>query len=429
MAVEIEKKSFENLSLQEKAKFIIKERIPSPEDVIYPLTVEFLDPDCELTREQRLKVVTMGDRTAISYRNLKEKVIKEDPELTKQFFESYALSTKSSKQIPHSSILEQVNVGPTEKGGDSPITIEGISILSGLRDICSLRHFGFEAFSSRGGIFPDNYWRIPGELMNTNIGQELESINKEIYEIYLYLTEKGVEHYLQTLQKGEGEKDWQYRWRVLSSTLDNSRQVTNGTFLNHLSMHPNSALSVRNAVVKLTSSMYPETVKVANKLLELSKVGLPTVMKYTEASDFEYGLFEKKARLSQELGMVTDMSRYDKPGKSRIIDAKLSHDANKIFLASFIANKGTGGMDEVFEKVKNLTSEEIDKKIGEVFDGIGLHDVPPKELEMIHVTFIGEMSLGAIYEAMRHRLVTHLVTRPTPFRGFTVPEIYKMLGL
>lgn len=39
------------------------------------------------------------------------------------------------------------------------------------------------------------------------------------------------------------------------------------------------------------------------------------------------------------------------------------------------------------------------------------------------------MSLGALYEAIRHRFVTHLVGRLTPNRGFTTPSIYRELGI
>jgi hypothetical protein len=237
-----EKLSFEDLPPAEQAASIIRERTPKKEEVIYEPTVEFLDVEGRLTREEKGKVIAMGDRTAISYKKLTEIVLGQDAEEIENFYLQYALAARSSDEIAHTSILEQVNPGISEMGGDSPIILEGVTILSALRDVCSLRHFGFEAFSSRGGVFPEGYWRIPSELVATNIGDELETINQTVYGIYLELTEKAIEYYLQRTEKKDDEKWWQYKWRVLNLALDDSRQVTNGTFLNHLSMHPNSAL-------------------------------------------------------------------------------------------------------------------------------------------------------------------------------------------
>lgn len=417
---------------------IMKERTPSPEEVIYTPTIEFLDPENEMTREERGKVIAMGDRTAISYRNLAEKVISERDkppveiegeimDSTSAFYLQYALSARSSDEIAHTSILEQMSVGDGEVAGDSSIILEGVPILSSLKDVCSLRHFGFEAFSSRGGIFPENYWRIPRELEEEGAGDLLNTINEEVYSIYLHLTQKGLEHYIANTPKKDGEKNWQWKWRVLNLSLDDARQVTNGTFLNHLSMHPNSALSLREGVAELSASELPGTREIADKLRELAKRGLPTLMKYTDASPFMLSLAQKRRKIQEELGITGSMRRG--PEKTRFISVDIDGDADVDFLSAFLAKDGKEGYEEVEKKVRALSKKERSKLISQIFEGMGLHDKPPKELEVVQINAEMTLSLGAFYEAVRHRLVTHIPGKLTPNKGYTMPEVYKDLGL
>lgn len=440
MAETDRKLKFEELDLQGRVAWILKERTPSPEQVIYKPTIEFLDREGELTREERGKVVAMGDRTAISYKLLKQVVLVdrgkppvdvggERVDRTSGFYLKYALAARSSEEIAHTSILEQINPGPDEFGGDSPIVVEGVSILSGLRDICSLRHFAFEAFSSRGGIFPEGYWRIPQQLVETAVGSDLESLNQEIYECYLDFTKQGIAYYLQHLKPNEKEAEERYRWRVLSHALDDARQVTNGTFLNHFSIHPNSALSLIEGVVKLYSSELPETRDIAGKLRQLALPGLPTLMSHTEVSPYTTSLAERKRQIAKQL-KLTEKDEYPAIStKSELVGATVSSNAERIFLAALIASEGEVSFLDAFGRVKRLNDEEIDSYLEQVFEGASIHDKPLKELEMIRVTAIFNMSVGAVYEAIRHRPVTHLVSRFTPNRGFTIPGIYHEIGV
>ena len=431
---------FSELDLQGRVDFIMRERTPSPEEVLYEPTIEFLDSEGELTREEKGKVIAMGDRTAISYPNLKQVVIadrergtevieEEEVGRTASFYLKFTLAARSSRKIAHTSILEQVNPGPEEFGGDAPITIEGVSILTALRDICRERHFGFEAFSSRGGVFPENYWRIPGELASTRIGPELEAINEENYVIYLELTRKGLGHYIEVTERREGEKLWEWKWRVLNLALDDSRQVTNGTYLNHLSMHPNSALSLREALVRFSSAELPETREIADKLRELAEGGLPTLMKYTEASPFTQSLPQKRREIISDLAIEQPASRRGEIGESRFLGAAIPPFAARVFLASFLAKEQGMSYQHVASNLYGVSNEMVSESIERIFAGISLHDKPPEELEMIQVTADYEMSVGAIYELIRHRLATHLVSGFTPDNGFTVPSVYYDLGV
>lgn len=432
--------AFNELDLRSQVDYIIEKRTPEPELVIYEPTIDFLDREGELSREERGKVIALGDRTAISYEQLKKVVIDDrekrslevdgqEMDRTASFYLMFTLAARSSKEIAHTSILEQINAGPNEFGGDPPIIIEGISVLSALRDICRERHFGFEAFSSRGGIFPEGYWRIPTELKDTKTGEDLESINQENYEIYLELTRKGIEYNLTTTERKEDEKLWQWQWRVLNLALDDSRQVTNGTYLNHLSMHPNSSLSLREAIVKLSSAELPETTEVAGQLRGLASGGLPTLMKYTEASPFTESLSEKRREIINNMRIQPYESRRGVEGASKFLGAEATPYSEWKFLAAILAKQQGMSYPHVLDQIYRESPEKISHAIENVFEGIGLHDKPPEELEMIQVVANYEMPVGAIYELIRHRLATHIVSGFTPDNGYTIPEVYSRLGV
>lgn len=419
---------------------ILKERMPSPDEVIYKPTIEFFDVEEELTREERGMVIAMGDRTAKSYCNLKQMVIEdrgkppvefegESMDRTSAFYLQYTLGAGSSKRISHSSILEQLSVGLDKSGGDPPIIFEGVSVLSSLRDICSLRHFGFESFSSRGGIYPAGYWRIPKELVDAGLGDRLNAINERVYQAYLELTEAGIKHYLRVLKKDEGEKNWQFRWRVLNHALDDARQVTNGSFLNHFSMHPNNALALREAIVKLASSELPETRELADKLRELARQGLPTLMRYTEASPYVQSLPARRADLRRYMWWGDRDFQRGQIQKSRLLDVSVTPDAEKIFLAAFVANTNDIPFNRALAGIRETSEDDVNRLVDLVFTDMGFHDKPPQELEMIQVRADFLMSVGAIYEMIRHRLATHIVGEFTINYGFTMPDIYRELGL
>ena len=407
----------------------MRERTPSPDKVIYEPTIEFLDPEGELTREERGRVIAMGDRTARSYKELKQIVLGKKGGETPDFYLQYSLAAKSSKEIAHTSILEQVNVGVEQLGGDPPIVIEGVSTLAALRDVCSLRHFGFEAFSSRGGIFPEGYWRIPNPLTETPIAEDLAVITREIHERYLFLTAGALGYYFERMQPSEEEKERDFKWRVLNSALDDSRQVTNGVFLNHFAMHPNSALSLRDGIVRLASYELPETQAIANGLRDLAEPGLPTLMMHTGPSEYTQGLWEIKRRLVQELGIGPEEDTLLEEGRSHLKDLSVTRRAERVFLAAFLANRGNANWQESFRKLRASGEGRINQYIAQIFAGIGLHDKPPEELEVIQIHAHGLLTQGGIYELIRHRPATHIVANFAPRWGYTVPASFDEMGL
>lgn len=433
------KPQWSQLSNREKAAAIIQERTPSVDQVIYSPTVQFLDSQGVMTREERARTIALGDRTAISYDNLSQKVIAdrgvqvadqsgEATDVTASFFQQYTLAARTTREIAHTSILEQVNPGPEEFGGDPPIVLEGISMLSALRDICGERHAGFEAFSSRGGVLPPNYWHIPEQLVSAGLESTLQAGNEEVYGAYLEIAEKSIEYFLGTTQQREGEKLWQYRWRVLSYSLDVARQVLNGTFLNHFAMHANSALALRESVVRLASSELPETQMLADNLRELANAGLPTLMRHTDSSPYHRGLRRVKSDLT-DWHIKPDPGYLASHTKSQFESATLLGDAATTFLAAFIANNGDVSYSWALSQARQMPQNKVEEAMNYIFSGMAFHDKPPAEIEMVQMTSQYWLTVGAFYELLRHRPATFIRGKFTPIHGHVVPDVIQQIGM
>ncbi len=431
-----------SMNFAERAAKVIKSRTPAQSEVEFNPSVGFLDPKHELTREEIAKVAALGDRTAISYGRLRSKVLGErgktvdtaDGEVsaTAQFFLAYALAARSSDEIAHTSVLEHVNAGPSQDFGDSPIAVEGMSVLAALRDACAERHWAFEALSSRGAIFPDGYWRVPAELSGGSLGQKLEGTDSDVFQIYGYLTKRALEYYLQNEPQREKEPNWRYDWRVLSMALDDARQVTNLSFLGHFAGHPNSALALRDSIIKHASSFLPETVEFGSALRGLMLLSLPTMTKYTEASDFLKGQGAKREKLMESFGVDLPPVVVAEVGerKSRLLDVRTSPEPDKSFLAGFLAQDSGKSFEEMLARVEEGNPYySVGYMVDEIIDGMTVHDKLPSGLERVRIRGDYEMSIGAVFEAIRHRGLNHLYGRFSPYKGHSVPDVYKQLGL
>lgn len=148
-------------------------------------------------------------------------------------------------------------------------------------------------------------------------------------------------------------------------------------------MHPNSALSLREALVELSSHWLPETQEIARDLRKLAEASLPTLMRYTEASPFMSSLERKKKGIAEELRLVSGKTEQVTDGRSKLLDAKVTLNSDRVFLAAFLARNGEVSYREAYERLKALTSEQVSTYIGRIFEGMQTYDKPPKELETV----------------------------------------------
>ena len=110
-------------------------------------------------------------------------------------------------------------------------------------------------------------------------------------------------------------------------------------------------------------------------------------------------------------------------------DWGVSRRAERVFLAAFLSNRGNASWQEAFHKLQTMGEGRVNAMITQIFQGMGLHDKPPEELEVIQIHARGLISQGGIYELIRHRPATHIVANFAPRWGFSVPTSFDEMGL
>jgi hypothetical protein len=152
-------------------------------------------------------------------------------------------------------------------------------------------------------------------------------------------------------------------------------------------------------------------------------------MRYTKASPFTKSLSEKRKILTAGLGLLNkEEVEGNHTGESKLLGFEISENSARDFLAAFIANEGEVGYVQARNEISSLGDVELAVYIKKIFEGMSLHDKPPKEVEVVQVRADYLMSLGAIYESIRHRLATHLVSGLTPKYGYTIPKVFEETG-
>ena len=76
-----------------------------------------------------------------------------------------------------------------------------------------------------------------------------------------------------------------------------------------------------------------------------------------------------------------------------------------------------------------MTAEERQQIIDESLEGLGPHDAPPREMEVVDYTFEFVMDYGAFREFRRHRMQTYLPQALTVAHGIRTPSVIEDAGL
>ena len=89
------------------------------------------------------------------------------------------------------------------------------------------------------------------------------------------------------------------------------------------------------------------------------------------------------------------------------------------------------GMDygQAWDRALSMSVEERQRVIGDSLEGLGPHDAPPREFEVVDYTFEIDMDYGAFREFRRHRMQTYLPQPLTVVHGTRTPSIIREAGL
>ena len=370
-----------------------------PHRRIYPL-----DPR-ELTEEQLAVAFAMTSRRPEPFDEIAQEVSEEK---AAQFHERWVLN------YGHASVAEHAVLH---------MAVENISRLAcdALEDN---RLASYTEKSSRFQVIDPNSYYVPPELNPDTSGLEKTYVQacEALFDLYRRLVEETIAYLPQGMPQEENERDGAYRLRLRRFAVDRCRFVLPAATLTNVGVTMN-ARSLEHAIRKLLSSDLQEERDIGQELKEEGKRITPTLIKYADFNAYMAETRQAQQTMSQELTTPAEapqptahLVHYDAQAERKLATAVLYHHASQPYA-------------QVWQRVQEMSQEELERVIDEALHRLGPHDIPLRELETVDYTFDLVMDYGAYREFKRHRMQTYIPQPLTVEHGYVTPELFREAGL
>jgi flavin-dependent thymidylate synthase len=172
-----------------------------------------------------------------------------------------------------------------------------------------------------------------------------------------------------------------------------------------------------------------EEIKALNgRLYALAKDVAPSIILFTEASDFDaltYGEVERAAE-----GLVS-AGKTRHPGERRVKGVTLadhSPDGDTCVLAALLHTLSRSSYADCLDRAKTAKPSERKAIIGKAFRRMEFYDFPLREFEHADLTYDLVVSASCFAQLKRHRMATLTQQRYDPALGVTVPPSIREIG-
>ena len=373
--------------------------LPFPRRV-YPL-------DARLLSEEQIAVAfAMTSRRPESFDEIAQQVSEEK---AADFHERWVLG------YGHGSVAEHAVVH---------LAVENISRLAcdGLEDN---RLASYTEKSSRYQVMDADSFHVPAELdAHRELRQQYVETCRRLFEIYQQLIDGCIE-YLQGVhpqRTREGETAYYVRLRRIAT--DGCRSVLPASTLTNVGVTAN-ARTLEHAASKLMSSELIEEREIGEAVREQGRQVTPTLIKYADVVDYLERRPSQRRGLAERLGPSSETQETGTEVRLVHWDAQ----AEEKLAAAFIYGSTGIGYEEAWERASSMTPKERQQVLDAFMTGMGPHDAPPRESEVVDYTFEILLDYGAFREFRRHRMQTYLPQLLTVAHGVRIPSAVSDAGL
>ena len=288
--------------------------------------------------------------------------------------------------------------------------------------------------SSRYQLLPSGYFFRPPELANEPaLAQAFVDACRELFQVYHQLVEGCVDHLRGAYPQRERERDSAYNLRLQRDATDSCRAVLPAATLTNVGVTANARV-LEHAISKLMSSELAEERDLGSELREQGQKIAPTLIKYAEPNTYLAEMPE--VQRSQTGRFVAELRSGDVlhggDGSGAHLSVRLiactGHAEEKLAAALLYRQSGLP-YDEIWRRVLDMDAEDRQQIIRKCVAGMGPHDAPVREFEMVDYTYEYLMDYGAYREFKRHRMQTYIPQSLTTAHGFGVPELLVQAGL
>ena len=386
-------------------------------DQTYPRRVYPLDAH-ELTEEQIAVAFAMTSRRPEPFDEIAREVSQEK---AADFHERWVLG------YGHASVAEHAVVH---------LAVENVSRLA-----CDMlednRLASYTEKSSRYQVMPDDYYYVPEELDGyPSLKRVFVDACEALFKGYVLLMDGCISHLRETVLKRESERDGPYNMRLRRIATDHCRAILPAATMTNVGVTAN-ARALEHAISKLLSARLLEEHQLGRQIREQARIITPTLIKYAEKNDYLARTLARQRDLVNRFGLEDEHSGHGPETngsltKNRAPEVRLVHwdeQAEEKLATALLYGGSHLTYDEVWQRVQDLDTEARQEIIDESLSGLGPHDAPPRELEVVDYTFEYLMDYGAYREFKRHRMQSYLPQLLSVAHGYRVPAVVAEAGL
>ena len=388
-----------------------KERQTSYHRRVYPLDAH------DLTEEQIAVAFAMTSRRPEPFDEIAQQVSQEK---AADFHERWVLG------YGHASVAEHAVLH---------LAVENISRLA-CDTLEDNRLASYTEKSSRYQLMPQGYYYVPQELANNPALADLfrETCDR-LFQDYLYLVDGCMEYLQQHNPQRKRERDSSYKLRLSREATDSCRAVLPAATLTNVGVTANARV-LEHAISKLMSSELAEERALGEEIRVQGRSITPTLIKYADQNQYLMGAVgvqqELARRYAGELSSTTLSETEDVGSEEVTWCVRLvhwDHQAEEKLAAALLYRRSHLSYQNIWRQVLDIGTNARREIIRQCVEGMGDHDAPVRELELVDYTFEFLLDYGAYREFKRHRMQSYIPQFLTVDHGYQVPDLMKEAGL
>ena len=380
---------------------------------LYPRRVYPMDAH-DLSEEQIAVAFAMTSRRPEAFDEIAEQVSKEK---AADFHERWVLG------YGHASVAEHAVVH---------LAVENVSRLA-CDTLEDNRLASYTEKSSRYQVMPENYYHVPEELaQHSGLKKQYEAACHGLFQVYIKLIDGCMDYLRETTPRIASERDGAFNLRLRRVATDHCRAVLPAATLTNVGVTAN-ARTLEHAIAKLFSSGLIEEQRLGDAVREQGRLITPTLIKYADKVDYLERAPGLQLDLAERFGFSSEepLQEAVEPGSSPP-EVRLVHwdrKGEEKLAAALLYRYSNLPYDRVWQRVKDLRPESRQSIIDECAAGLGPHDAPLREFEVVDYQFEFMLDYGAHREFKRHRMMTYLPQPLTVDLGYRIPPLVAQAGL
>lgn len=312
-----------------------------------------------------------------------------------------------------------------KEGAFVSYVVEGVTIVTA-KALENDPLFHGQELSTRYKSFAKQKVPLPPALAESIIADELQKYFEWSLQNYLHESKIMNEYQQKTFSKPDDISPQGWKQVLNAATFDNARYLLNAGITTQLGI-VEDARTLERKLRNMLVFPFGETRDVAREIIEKARTELPTLITHVEPNRY---LKETEFVLTILQDLILGRGTRTVPA-SRVQLMHCTEDLENKLVANVLYGEGRHdhSWQNVYDKVKTLTTEKKRQVLEQVFDRLGKHDEPVRSLRGARIAFELYPDYGAWRDIHRHRRCNQTFPMPTCDFGYDTPWLVKEAGL